>query len=98
MGGIIAMIFGPEKEERKEEGKKEKEKKEEKRRKRRKRKVNLPHTPMHHPNPHNTTHTIPRVYNREREYPTVNMSPESNVTFDHSHVMHVHVHWSVLFF
>ncbi len=39
-----------------------------------------------------------RVYNREREYPTVNMSPESNVTFDHSHVMHVHVHWSVLFF
>ncbi len=26
------------------------------------------------------------------------MSPESNVTFDHSHVMHVHVHWSVLFF
>ncbi len=26
-----------------------------------------------------------RVYNREREYPTVNMSPESNVTFDHSH-------------
>ena len=39
-----------------------------------------------------------RVYNREREYPTVNMSPESNMTFDHSHVMHVHVHWSVLFF
>ncbi len=36
-----------------------------------------------------------RVYNREREYPTVNMSPESNVTFDHSHVMHVHVQWSV---
>ncbi len=21
------------------------------------------------------------------------ISPESNVTFDHSHVMHVHVHW-----
>ncbi len=35
---------------------------------------------------------------REREYPTVNMSPESNVTFNHSHVMHVHVHWSVLLF
>ncbi len=45
------------------------------------------------------------VYNREREYPTVNMSPESNVTFDHSHVtfhhshvMHVHVHWSICSF
>ncbi len=38
-----------------------------------------------------------RVYNREREYPTVNMSPESNVTFDHSHVMHMHVHRSVSF-
>ncbi len=38
------------------------------------------------------------IINREREYPTVNMSPESNVTFDHSHMMHVNVHWSVLFF
>ncbi len=41
---------------------------------------------------------LSRVYNREREYPTVNMSPERNVTFDHSHVMHVHVHWSVCSF
>ncbi len=49
---------------------------------------------------HCSPSVLPRVYNREREYPTVNMSPESNVTFDHSHVMHVHVHvhWSVLFF
>ena len=32
--------------------------------------------------------------NKEREYPTVKMSPESNVTFDHSHVMLVAILFS----
>ncbi len=35
------------------------------------------------------------IINREREYPTVNMPLESNVTFDHSHMMHVNVHWFI---
>ncbi len=43
----------------------------------------------------NLTFTACMLSNREREYPTVNMSPESNVTFDHSHVT---FHWSVCSF
>ena len=38
-----------------------------------------------------------RVNNRRREYPTVKMSPESNVTSDHSHVMHVVIFVSFIF-